>query len=793
MGKLVCWVAVMVSLAFMMAGCARREPIPSPPVRKEIRVTIQEEIPFLFPLDTVLVIDQSGSMLRTTDPSGFRMDAAMTFVDFLNSWAVTKQSHRLGIVNFGTEAPQEKSTPLMDIRQKRDWLKQRLAEQKVEFSRHHLGDTMFINAFKEAKRLLEDANAFHPERRPALIVLTDGRPDDGTGGPLEPYFRQIEDYVNKELAPYRIPIYLVAIDQRDVYWPSNRPYWERICTSRRTFKVNSVKEAERVYLDIISDLLGLDWEEIKTQKVKLPPYLERVSFTLFKLNPEMHLRILNPSGKEITPKTSGVVYRADEVGSRYEIYSIPDPEPGEWTVEPIVAGGQRYLGKVTMLMHSLFVTTIIHSPKNPHPLKMPMRFEVEFRRRDGRTVEENPKYPLAIYTKVWAPNAKQPSEVSFRREGASFVGKSEIPTDVEGEYVVDLMVKGGGETVFHHQEKILVKPLPYLKIGDPQAPWHLPVKVEARLMQSGQPQKVNQVFHPTESAQAIGIFRVLRGENRQEVLIGYLEPRDEPMGTVMTCVLPPVNTVKETISQMLMDLVRLRLKNVFRTKPQRTIDRVELRLIGKLLNGEEYRSQPLRVVYERVDRFGFVFPWTIALFIVALALRWWFVIGPSWARPFGELVLGNQSSVPLGRGRYKKRILTIGSKGDIRITGQDIRPIEGRICVTWRRSPHQRGKKEKVCIFQRAVAQPGKFIPFLRTLLKTGVVLGVLTIIVTVVIIEMHPWVWIAWQIGFCAVVVGGLLGWVAKKWEEMGSFRGGEPMTQGWTMTVGGILIRYR
>lgn len=780
----------IVLLGLMTISSCTRQEVKSPLSLRKIKSAIYEEVSLFLPLDVVLVIDQSGSMTRVTDREGLRMEVAKTFVDFLSSWAVVGQDHRVGVVNFGTYAPPEKSIPITAVRLQYEQIKQRLSEQKAEFSQRHLGHTMFVRALKEAVRLLEDSNAFQSNRRSAIIILTDGRPDDGTGGPLEPYFKEIANYVNQELLPHQVYLYVVAIDRTNTYWPSNKLYWESICTSRRTFQVQSIAEAEQVYLEIIADLLGLDWQQVKTQTVNVPPYLERVSFTLLKLSPEVRLRVLDPGGKEITPKVPGVFYRTDEKGIRYEIYSIPDPEPGTWTVEPVVQSGQSFLGKVTVLMHSLFVTTIVHSPKNPHPLKMPMRFEVEFRRRDGKSIQENPKYPLAIYAKVWLPKAKRPYEVSFRREGHIFLGKSEIPTNIEGDYEVDLMVKGGGELIFHRQEKITVKPLPYLKIGDPEIPWHSSVRIQATLMQEGKPQRVDQVFHPSESAESIGMFRILRGSEQKEVLIGYLEPQNEPIGTILTCTLPPVTTVQETLSQMISNLVRLRWGNVFRIKPQRTIDQVELRLIGKLLNGEEYRSQVFKLVYERVNRLGMAIPWTIVLILALLLLRWWVVVGPAGARPFGELVLGNQGTIILGRGRYKKRVLTIGSRGDIRLAGERIRPIEGRIFVKKRKRPGRRGV-ERFCMFQSTAANGGKVR--LSRFFGALSVVGLLTNITTVGMVEMQRWSWLVWQTSIATVVVCVLIGWLIKKAEDARFFSRGSEMGSGWTQTIGSVLVQYR
>lgn len=55
--------------------------------------------------DIFLVLDQSGSIL-TTDAQELRIQAAKYFVDYFASFSRQDSQNRIGLVNFGTEAPE---------------------------------------------------------------------------------------------------------------------------------------------------------------------------------------------------------------------------------------------------------------------------------------------------------------------------------------------------------------------------------------------------------------------------------------------------------------------------------------------------------------------------------------------------------------------------------------------------------------------------------------------------------------------------------------------------------------
>ncbi|MBI3950573.1 MAG: VWA domain-containing protein [Acidobacteria bacterium] len=543
-------------------------------------------------------------MVQTTDPAGLRAKAAEFFVEYLRGWTNVWQDHRLGVVNFGSDAPQDKSIPVQPVAAASDKIKQAIWQIQQQVTSQHLGHTIFVTALREAKRLLDEANAFQPGRQPAVIILTDGEPDDGARPkkPLEYFFRETENYVGQNLPRERVPIYVVAIDQQNQYWPSNRPYWERLC--QRAIRIESAERGALipVYMQVMGDLLGLQWEEVKATDVEIPPYLERVSFTLFKVDPEVKLRIVDSEGKEITAQTLGV-YHAGE--SWYESYSIPDPHPGLWKVEPVVPEGGPFLGRMKIYQHSMFFHTTVHSPRTLHPLGKPISFKVEFRRRDGKPVVENPAIPLRIYAKVMIPSATEPSEVNFTRSDSVYRGNQQIEAGQAGIYKVELHVRAvsfdGKQSRIHDEQKdVEVEPLPYLRVDELRAPWHRSAAITARLMQAGELINVERAFHPIESATAVARIRIRPHEPARKIE-DAMKPREEGNVTVFQFPLPAVSSFREDMRQMISDLIRFRWRQVFRLTPRRTTDLVEMKIVGQLPDRSSYEGGSVETAYERVE------------------------------------------------------------------------------------------------------------------------------------------------------------------------------------------------
>ncbi len=92
-------------------------------------------------IDLFLLIDQSGSM-KKTDPEGLRLETSKYLVDFLAAHYTAVSNHRLGVIHFGTPAPEEMMIPLTPL------VETNLERIKQKLVPLNLADTSFITALQ---------------------------------------------------------------------------------------------------------------------------------------------------------------------------------------------------------------------------------------------------------------------------------------------------------------------------------------------------------------------------------------------------------------------------------------------------------------------------------------------------------------------------------------------------------------------------------------------------------------------------------------------------------------------
>lgn len=126
-------------------------------------------------LDLFILLDQSGSM-KPTDPQGLRIEASRYLIRNLAQRSEGESKHRLGLVHFGTAAPEHLTVPLTEVsRQENDPGVQKLLTGLTPLS---LGDTSFVAALKRAYEGFRAGQTFALKRKPAVVIFTDGEPDD---------------------------------------------------------------------------------------------------------------------------------------------------------------------------------------------------------------------------------------------------------------------------------------------------------------------------------------------------------------------------------------------------------------------------------------------------------------------------------------------------------------------------------------------------------------------------------------------------------------------------------------
>ena len=160
------------------------------PTKTSLNNNPNGDTPKCWPLDIVVLIDQSGSM-SDNDPEGYRFDAAREVLDeliFNKQEQCGKTDHRISIITFGEDAVPYLSlgSGRISIEENEDanvWAEENYLKDITRAENTHLQTyTDFKSAFKEAQNVfMESAGTIsdpddYGERRKIVVLITDGKP-----------------------------------------------------------------------------------------------------------------------------------------------------------------------------------------------------------------------------------------------------------------------------------------------------------------------------------------------------------------------------------------------------------------------------------------------------------------------------------------------------------------------------------------------------------------------------------------------------------------------------------------
>jgi len=633
------------------------------------------------PLDIFLAIDQSGSM-KLSDPDNVRLNSAKYFIDFLAAHRSDYFNHRIGIINFGDKPPVNPDDEMVLLT---DLSADKLEQLKAFIKAMNLGDTSFINALRKAHEGFLKAGDLKG-RQKVIILFTDGEPDDSRKWSKEKYFAEISDFVAKNLNDCQL--ILIGIDARSVYWESDSKFWSEI-TNGRLYRLSKMeeKELDKIYSSIVTQLLRVPeirWDNVPPEglNVRIEPYLEKVTFSILKENPEVKLAIYQADGKIVSSKSKDVKYFQHDFS---EIYSISDPEPGIWTYKIEKGKGKVEVGKTIIPIEVKLL-----SPQIPHPYGKPIKVRASFLKRDGSAVREHPGYRLWLGAKVITPRSTENIELIPFSKGIYGVNK-EFSTEQEGEYFIELTMKGGNLIISEIKVPIEMKLMPYIKVVRPEDNKKFSLRsdidIEVNLMLK------NQVVDPSKLFQ------------------------DDP-NSILWAQISHDNKIIKSIK-----LYQNRDKKwVFAGKVGGLHQSGQYKLIvqlgGKLIEGELFESPaPEEIVFQKKMNITdfLIYKWYLALLIVALIafiIDWAIILTenkwPGWRircpQLFGklEIVKGydkgqdlesqelkkeNKTSIPLkGRKkRFKELGITLVAR-KVKETQEDGEiSVETKIFVIWNR------------------------------------------------------------------------------------------------------------
>ena len=464
--------------------------------------------------DIFLLIDHSGSMKGDSmdpipsDPDGIRVKAAKYFVDYLQHFSDPSSIHRISIINFGSDTPEDKQIPLTPIN-----TAQKAKEIKDKIQEYSLGYTNFLQAVRKANEFFQKDQVAGDARQPVIIIFTDGEPKDTRGLSKDAYFKELEDYINSNMKNMKLPgvarqisykIYVIGLDARGAYWQRDADQWNRLTSNGASLLAQaSEEELEARYGKIIETLFSTqagEWKDLKAGeelKFIIPPYVEKAIITVkkdLKLQ-NQKLAIHTPSG-ELLKECKKL---QSSPGGGITLYALVEPQAGEWKLSISPSG------KVRVKSDLLPIRLEITKPQPSHPLGEPIDFAVTFLRSDGHPITPLEQYPISLSASVKKPDGSimRPSFKEERDRHGYYRSEKPLPAAVAGIYEITCEVnvgsflQTGNFTLSKTVLPVEVNPIVYFKPSTPSGNkphslWNIlsfwkrsPIIVEGNLMRAG--------------------------------------------------------------------------------------------------------------------------------------------------------------------------------------------------------------------------------------------------------------------------------------------------------------------
>lgn len=286
--------------------------------------------------DVILVVDQSNSMFDVTDPAGLRFDAAQLLLAFLGAGDAAAKT-RVGIITFGT-----RPTLLAPPRYLVDDAARARLSQLLTDSAEPLGWTNPATALEMAHDQLTPSHA----GQQAIILLTDGQLDPDPAGHLNSQDEAARLQSQAEaLATDGVTLFVILLSSSN----TNGLRWEALALQTPAGRVYQVDDADEL-IDIYHDI-ALQLTNTRTlgpviqatvgaagiqRTLEIPPHWRAMTLVLARTHPDQRVTLLRPDGQVVQPGDSGI--QTTDAGGHELIWTIPQPDPGSWTLRVDGAG-----------------------------------------------------------------------------------------------------------------------------------------------------------------------------------------------------------------------------------------------------------------------------------------------------------------------------------------------------------------------------------------------------------------------------------------------------------------------
>lgn len=306
-------------------------------------------------LQVIAIADQSGSMagytdaagryFPATDPNGMRFEGMRYIVDtLLDLHPVGYEASRfkVAIIDFGDQpAVRLGWTDLNALSgAEATQMKNNLAATFNPTA--PLGNTVPGPAVQQASGLFSQLDTARPQvdgcPRRVIILFTDGLPyDDVAGFNWQTHMADLAGYSRAFLPDSNYSFFVVGFDENGAFYEQTLEAWGNVTGNPgRVLLARSPAEMGSYIARILNEALAETGTTATARGcaengiVTVPPYMQLVRFTLFKIDPTLRLEIEDPAGGQITDSRPDVTVTGQT--GVVETVTVNNPIPGEWNI-----------------------------------------------------------------------------------------------------------------------------------------------------------------------------------------------------------------------------------------------------------------------------------------------------------------------------------------------------------------------------------------------------------------------------------------------------------------------------
>ncbi|MDH4136834.1 MAG: VWA domain-containing protein, partial [Anaerolineae bacterium] len=527
-------------------------------------------------LDVLILVDESETMWNHTDTAGRRVQAVNLFIDQLSASTQPGVRHRVGIIAFGTE-PRVIPWTFLDSKDDAERIK-----REYQIVHDSIGRFDYTDIYKALAKALEIMKAEHePDRKPALMLISDGQPtrpsppvDEEQGWDvvyaylletqrLVDEFKAVSYSGDLCTADSGTPLYTLAVGT-DVLLQTGRStpefvelykrFWQVSADSTKGYyeRVTPLDEIGSAVTEVFARLLcgvvyskRLEIEEFQEFEYTVEEKYFQIFFTISgKDNPAIKAKVFRPGQEEpIQPRDEGVEWREDV---DFEVWSVKRSEPWAGTWRVVLEGkGNAYFSYV------LFSSFSIEVQQPSRGAALPTGKPIEIKAQVIRKGEQ----PAAVTVRDFKVSITKPDgteeQLSLEERDRVYVGRFD-DTDQEGEYGLTFNATLRDGTKVYEFVKVEIFPSPRLECLKPvegsayESDEPIPLEAKVHLAGGASPLDVElkaALLKSGEVAEETGLNCAGTGESNVLACSGQFQPGHDPgayvVNVTLGAVLPP--------------------------------------------------------------------------------------------------------------------------------------------------------------------------------------------------------------------------------------------------------------